>query len=481
MQVTEDGVQKLFKRYGLFSLVVLLITSACLQAESFADFKKTQISSFESFKDERDKEFNSYLKQQWQEYEAFSSGKLYERPKPKSINPLPELKIAEVGPRVDIGISKEPEQNTTLPIAEVSKKDVEFDFFGTDLGFDIDLTMKDAHFYPHDQNGVIGFFKFLATSEYEPLLSVIQEKIEQFALNDWGVYQLVRKVSQSVYNKPDEQNLLIWFLLNKLSYDVKIGLVQKHIVLLHNSKQVVYATPRYNIEGKYYYAIAYQNQAVPGHLFTYDKNYPQADKKLNFELSITPNFAQNIQKKQLSFMNGDKKINLNVSLNKNLIQFMNTYPQVDYDVYFNANFDPLIYSELSNDLRKYINGNKASYGLNFLLHFVQKSFKYQRDDEQFGKDKVMFAEETLFYDRSDCEDRAILFAKLVRKIFNYGVVGVQYKDHMSTALYIPLNGDSVKFGTKKYVIADPTYINANIGLNMPKYKSMQPESFIRLQ
>ena len=52
---------------------------------------------------------------------------------------------------------------------------------------------------------------------------------------------------------------------------------------------------------------------------------------------------------------------------------------------------------------------------------------------------------------------------------------------MSTALYIPLTGDSVKIGSRKYVIADPTYINANIGMNMPKYKNIQPDTFIKLQ
>jgi len=122
-----------------------------------------------------------------------------------------------------------------------------------------------------------------------------------------------------------------------------------------------------------------------------------------------------------------------------------------------------------------------SEAINFVLHFVQKAFKYERDNAQFGREKVMFSTETLYYNKSDCEDRTILFAYLVKKLFHISVVGVQYSDHMSTALYIPMRGDSVKVQRRKFVIADPTYINANIGMNMPKYKSKIPESFIMVR
>jgi hypothetical protein len=49
---------------------------------------------------------------------------------------------------------------------------------------------------------------------------------------------------------------------------------------------------------------------------------------------------------------------------------------------------------------------------------------------------------------------------------------------MATALYLPLSGESINAGLKKYVIADPTYVNASIGESMPKYKSIKPEQFI---
>ncbi len=90
----------------------------------------------------------------------------------------------------------------------------------------------------------------------------------------------------------------------------------------------------------------------------------------------------------------------------------------------------------------------------------------------------MFANETLYFDKSDCEDRAVLFSYLVKELFGVSVVGVKYKDHMATALYVPMSGDSVKAGKRKLVLADPTYINSSIGQSIPKYKSLIPESFV---
>ena len=159
---------------------------------------------------------------------------------------------------------------------------------------------------------------------------------------------------------------------------------------------------------------------------------------------------------------------------------MATYPQADYETYFNAPMSEESYADIAEAMKGYIDSKRATVALNFVLNFVQKAFIYERDQQQFSREKVMFAQETLFYDKSDCEDRAILFSYLVKKLFGVTVIGVKYKDHMATALYIPVRGDSVKAGRREFVIADPTYINANIGQSMPRYKNIIPEKFIVL-
>ena len=133
---------------------------------------------------------------------------------------------------------------------------------------------------------------------------------------------------------------------------------------------------------------------------------------------------------------------------------------------------------MSIAFKEHISGKKASEAINFMLHFVQNAFVYQQDNEQFAREKVMFAQETLYYDKSDCEDRAVLFSSLIKEFFGINVVGVKYKDHMATALYIPIEGDSVSVKSKKFVIADPTYVNATLGMSMPKYRAIKPVEYI---
>ena len=66
-----------------------------------------------------------------------------------------------------------------------------------------------------------------------------------------------------------------------------------------------------------------------------------------------------------------------------------------------------------------------------LLNFVQTSFDYQTDEEQFGREKYFYPEEILAYPFCDCEDRAAFFARLVRNLTGLEVVGLDYPGPVS--------------------------------------------------
>lgn len=481
----ELGEQKSFNLFGRFSLIVLFAFTILDAEQSFKNFKKTQTETFQTYKDERDRAFNEYLKQEWKAYRQLKPLSFYEEPKPHEITPAKPKTVAPVGPKINIIQKNEIEKkdnNDSLHVEIVSKrvKNSSFDFFGTELSFDILDELKKATYYPQNQLGIANFFSKVALSEYEPLLADIDKVSKEMNLNDWALYLLVSKISQMAFNDEDSARLLSWFLLNKLGYAVKIGLSNKHIVLMHYSKKTIYATPSYKFDNRKFYAI--QNYTKDAErIFSYEQDYPDALKELDLSLTSLPNFEENIEKKLLTFSLSGKKYDLPISYNKNLIDFMATYPQADYETFFNAPLEIGTYNDLSSAFKGYIQAKKSSEGMNFVLHFVQNAFKYEVDQEQFGREKVMFAQETLYYDKSDCEDRAILFSYLSKELFGVTVVGVKYKDHMATALYIPLEGDNVSLKSKRYVIADPTYINATIGMSMPKYRNIKPQKYIILK
>jgi hypothetical protein len=71
----------------------------------------------------------------------------------------------------------------------------------------------------------------------------------------------------------------------------------------------------------------------------------------------------------------------------------------------------------------------------------------------------------------------VLFAYLVQSLMGLDVIGLNYPGHVATAVCFneEVAGDYFEVNGKRYVIADPTYINAPVGLTMPEYKNQQAE------
>jgi len=481
----EVGGRKLYKLLGLFSKLLILFTLVTsLNGGSFSEFKRSASDSFKNYKDDKDVKFNSYLNSSWEAYSSKKPISLYEKIKPSNISSARHRNIKKIGPitHIKLAVEKQSLEKTTSPTqaseSEKESKDFEFDFFGTKLSYNIPAGIQKAKFYPKTQKGISNFFNSVSTSEYESLVDEISVVSNDMNLNDWGKYLLIKEISENIFSDKDDSKLLNWFIFNKLGYALRVGLTNKHVVVMYHSQKLIYSTPSYKIDGKDFYVISDYTLGNSGSLFTYEQNYPESNKAFDLSMSSLPKFKDDVKSKILSFDLKGKKHSIEYRYNQNLIDFMSTYPQADYQTFFSTPMEQRTYNDIKIGLKKYIDNRKASVAINFILNFVQNGFKYEVDQQQFGKEKVMFAQETLYFDKSDCEDRSILFAYLIKKLFSVSVVGVKYKDHMSTGLYIPMDGDSVKLNSKRFVIADPSYMNAIVGQSIPKYKHNKPDSFI---
>ena len=509
MRHNRDGERNCCRLFGRFS-VILLAGAILLQAETFSEFKRQQAAAYKQYKDENDRAFASYLKSQWQAYKKFVSASLYEKPKPKKIPKTAPKPAPKAGPKVIIKVKKpsriqepklppsvvaqppKPKEKPTITLMPKKEKqkpsgptvskavthDVVFDFFGTQVGFDVPGKIKKARFYPANQQGISNYFDAVATSDYGVLLKEIKQVRHSMRLNDWGLYLLVQRIAESLYRYDDERQLFEWFVFNKLGYAVKAGLSDGHAIAMFYSKKIIYSTPNFRFGKRRYYVISHYNKGGMGAVYSYKQNYPHATKAFDLSLHALPRLKPDYRTKRLEFVHLGKKYRISYKYNKNLIDFFSTYPQADYATFFNAPVDPMTYVSIVDSLRGYINGKRAAEAMNFVLNFVQNAFAYETDQQQFGREKVMFAEETLFYKASDCEDRAILYSFLTKELFGVPVLGIKYPNHMATALYIPLDGDKVRIRGREFVVADPTYINANIGEAMPQFKGKMPEDFI---
>jgi len=127
-------------------------------------------------------------------------------------------------------------------------------------------------------------------------------------------------------------------------------------------------------------------------------------------------------------------------------------------------------------LQKAIEGKKEVEAVNMLLNFVQTGFGYSSDQDQFGYERPLYPDETFYYPYCDCEDRSILFSCLVRELVGLDVVLLSYPGHVTTAVHFnePVKGDYLLVGDEKYVICEPTWPGASVGLCADKFKEKKP-------
>jgi hypothetical protein len=159
------------------------------------------------------------------------------------------------------------------------------------------------------------------------------------------------------------------------------------------------------------------------------------------------------------------------------MDYYDRYPQTDLEIYFGAAVSETVNRSLLNALKPQIEGKTEVEAVDWLLRFIQESFVYKTDDEQFGREKFFFPDEPFYYDYCDCEDRSVLFAYLVQNLTGLDVVGLDYPGHVAAAVQFKddLPGDYIVHGGNKYIICDPTFIGARVGMCMPQFINLEPK------
>jgi hypothetical protein len=260
-------------------------------------------------------------------------------------------------------------------------------------------------------------------------------------------------------------------------YDVKIGYNPNNIYLLINIKPDLYGKPYFKLSNKYYYIL--DDSSKTSHsLSICEKDFKSTNVVCNLEMN--PALTQNdVEYKKFGFFYKGKKYELNLAYSKRHIEYFAYYPQLSYSNYHASEQGGWFDDQLQKTFGSILAPMSEKDKVQFLLSFVQLAFKYQTDDQQFGREKWFFPEEILYYPYSDCDDRTIMFTYLVKKLVGLPVIGLLYPDHICTAVAFSetVNGINITYKDKKYAICDPTYTGADIGMCMPNYINKMPEVF----
>lgn len=475
-----------------FLLAAGVFSPLGITADDFEAYRKQQQQSaqkikaeFQEYKDKQDREFADFLKGQWSEFDTFRGKVRIKGPKPKKIPvvipavpvspaPSPIVKAPVIQPVLP---PPAPPQPKPIPVAADT---LEIMFFGNAVRFIFDPQWKSYRLSGAAAPvAMSAFWTMMSGSKYEPTIQAVNEARRDLKLDDWGGVTLWRSVVQALQpERKSEQNLLLWYFLVKSGYDVRLGYAGTDVHLFVAMKQPVFSTKYTKVGDQTYYAVlATDHGDSIRSFYTYEASYPDKLKPLDIQ-SASTGFTKTVSaQRALSFDYKGKSIKFNVAYDRRLVEYLDSFPQSEFELYFDTDGSSLLRHGLLAELKKYTATMNEEEAVNFLLAFVQKAFAYKTDDAQFGRERYFFVEESLHFPYNDCEDRAVLLAWLVRELVGIKVIGLLYPGHMSTA--VALKQTKAEFSTvnyqgKQFVIADPTYIGASVGMAMPSYQKLKP-------
>ncbi|MCF7913087.1 MAG: hypothetical protein K9M99_11200 [Candidatus Cloacimonetes bacterium] len=476
----------------LLLMLLLLIMQVFAQSE-FDEWLKNQNQNFKDWKSQQDKTFSEFLEKGWAMYHTEAAVERDSIPKPQEIpNPVgqscPDLIVGDIiSVEIDEEELKLPETSNILEDVQreqlmyaVSKgsETLRLSYWGLVFNLNYNANMKIAKIEKCNAEEIASFWGRISNTDYELILKDLQKMREKFKLNDWAFCQLIYQTGAEIYGEINMSNLFTWFILTKSGYDCKVGYNADDIYLLLATRNRIFGEPHLMLEDRDYYSIDLSNTAIkPLNIYTYDGSYPDADDLIDLNLTTSPYLEEVVVERQLSFSYKDSTWTIPIQQNKTLIDFLADYPATDLTVYFEAEISPLLRKSLIKGLTPILTERTEAEALNILLRFVQTAFKYQTDDQQFGEENSLFPDETIYYDYCDCEDRSILFSYLVKEFLGLEVIGLDYPGHIATAVQMnfDIEGDKITYNGSDYLVCDPTYINADIGVVMPQFLNVQPE------
>lgn len=464
--------------------------------QSFQDFRNEILGNFKEFRQTLLDDYADFLNGEWHEYRSLRGEDRYKTPKPeqaprveKPVKPVPGDVPAEQAP------VEEPAQPTTeaptFPSAAPSNPptpsspalDEEeiasaINFYGMPVAmpridFNILQDLGSTSDYARQ-------WKMLADGEVASrVLPSLQKKIKDMGLNDYLAFRFVKAYIDSLFPDKDDSSRFsaIHYLLANMGYDVRIAATANGTPLLMIPfEQMVYGNTYLMIDDNKYYLFGPD-------LFDMDK--------LGNAGIYTCKIPNNLEKgKKMDLVIGELKIPyephkfdlrgediiLTGEMNRNLIPLLYHYPQMDVDGFAKSNLQPALRKDLSEQIRRQLSAMPEEEAVNALLQFTQRAFLYATDEDFHGFEKPYFLEETLYYPKNDCEDRAIFYTYFLWNALGKEAQLISYPGHEAASVSIstPVEGASYTYGGSTFYISDPTYIGSTTGMVMPRYKNEKP-------
>ena len=366
-------------------------------------------------------------------------------------------------------------EHYSLPQIPRVSMGLKMNFFGAECAL-MKLSCTLPRLVNVDEKAVSNYWNALSECPHVEWRSQIIKLREDLQLNDWGTFLLINEMYSTYVpdGSENEQVVFTVFTLNQFGYAAKIGRVGEDLIPMVAFDCDVYNTTFFTIpsEGSKRFSVINMKHRDLTSVKCQHMSYPNAEKCFNVWFESSPRLGESIVEKNLN----DGVRDYRVRYNENHVNFYSTLPCLDFAIYARATMEDVLWGSLQGELEPLVQSLSEEDAVNLLLRFVQFAFEYKEDGKQFDYEKWNFAEETVGASFSDCEDRSILFAQLVRGLLNIPVVLVHYPGrHLATAVHFrdsSVSGDYILVDNEKYLLCDPTYMGAKLGMGMPQLKNV---------
>lgn len=466
-----------------------LFAPAQTPAEDYEAFRRSAQQSYDDFRGECNREYAEFLKTAWQYFETRPAVPSHD--KYKKVPPVvyeddsAESVPVEVRPREVPVLDNSPQPHPLGPVLEhdVPVYAFNFTFYGLDCTVRMppEARLKSNIVTPeklsHD-------WASLCTPGMDNALRDCLAARFRYRLCDWAYLQFLDELCTKFCGDADAATLVTAYLYCQSGYQMRLGIdAGNHLVLLYGSLHSVFDTPYFYADGLNLYPY--------GHFKGPLKICPirfKGEKPLSLIISQEQDLGGGMSESRQIKSKRYRDVVAISAVPQQTISFFNSYPAsaVDHNlmtkwaVYAEAPFTAAVAEKLYSDLRLRLEGLTLLESAERLLNWVQTGFVYEYDDKVWGHDRAFFAEETLYYPYADCEDRAILFSRLIRDLLDLDVALIYYPGHLATAVCFDeeVRGSSMNIGGRKFIVCDPTYIGAPVGAQMPNLEYDKAEAIV---
>lgn len=466
--------------------VLLLVIALCFssqnalaQSQDFEAYVKRRSEEFAKYKSERQAEFNRYREQYNREFAEYLRNAWRrmrpERmilPPPQPIPFVPKPIVDDTMAIRDVPIEI-PVQDIVLPITippapkpiiidkpkadPLHKKIILNSFYGNNISLRCSDKVK-ISLPDNTPASVANVWELLSGEEFDQLVYDCQQTRQKYNFCDWMYYLFIREVAcraTHTAKTSNEATLFTGYILAQSGVDFRFVRSSADLSLALAFDTTIYGKHYFTIQNKRFYLIENDN---PDDCYIMERSFCTDPASLTLRIQKPMNFGgYDVKVKQLvSAKYPEMSVELPVFHSE--MEFYHTYPRMDWQEYSLASLNDEVANRITSSFRPVLAGKTEEEAVNMILNFVQTAFTYGYDDKIWGGDRPFFADETLYYPYSDCEDRAILFSHLVRLLTNHDVVLLYYPNHLATAVRFTqdLSGDYVMVGGQKYLVCDPT-------------------------